>query len=40
MAAHPILRFIQSFVKFQNMDSEIQMKEDDLKHIYTYATFV
>ena len=31
---------MQSFVKFQNMDQEIQMKDDGLQHIFTYATFV
>ena len=30
MTAHPILSFIHSFVKFQDMDLEIQMKDDNL----------
>ena len=33
MTTYPILTFIQSFVKFQNVDSEIQMKDDGLQHI-------
>ena len=28
MTAYPILAVIQSFVEFQNMDPEIQMKDD------------
>ena len=40
MKAYPILTFIQRFVKFQNMDPNIQMKEDILEHISKYATFV
>ena len=27
MTAYPILTFVQSFVEFQNMDPEIQMKD-------------
>ena len=37
---NPILTFLQSFVKFQNMDPEMQMKDDGLQHIFIYATFV
>ena len=33
MKAYPILIFVQSYVKFQNMDPEIQMKDDGLQHI-------
>ena len=40
MTAYPMLIFMQCFIKFQNMDLEIQMKDDVIKHIYTYATFV
>ena len=40
MTAYPILTFVQSFVKFQTMDLEIQMKDDGLQHIFIYATFV
>ena len=39
MTAYPILTFVQSFVKFQNMDPEIKMKDDGLQHIFIYATF-
>ena len=40
MTAYPILTLTQSFVKFQNMDPELQMKDDVLQHIFVYATFV
>ena len=40
MTAYPILTFVQSFVKFQNMDPEIEMKDNGLQHIFIYATFV
>ena len=40
MTAYPILTFIQSFVKFQNMDPEIQMKDDVFIEYFIYATFV
>ena len=40
MTEHPVLTFIQSFVKFPNIDLEIQMKVDVLYHIFIYATFV
>ena len=40
MTAYPILTLVQSFVKFQNMDPEIQMKDDGLQHIFICATFV
>ena len=40
MTAYPILTFLQGFVKFQNMEPEIQMKDDVLWHIFKYATFV
>ena len=40
MTANPILKIVQSFIKFQNMDPEIQMKDDGLQHIFIYATFV
>ena len=30
MTAHPIIIFIQSLIKFQNMDPEIQIKDDVL----------
>ena len=33
-------KFVQSFVKFQNMDPEKQIKDDGLQHIFIYATFV
>ena len=40
MTAYPISTFIQSFVEFQNMNLEMQMKlkDDVLMHIYTYET--
>ena len=34
------LIFMQSFVKFQNMDPEVQMQDDGLQHNFIYATFV
>ena len=40
MTTYPILTFTQSFVKIQNMDTKIQMKDDVLEHIFIYATFV
>ena len=40
MTEHPISTFIQSFVKFQNMDLEIQIIDDVLQHIFIYATFL
>ena len=40
MTAYTLLTFMQSFVKFQNMDPEIQMKDDGLQHMFIYATFV
>ena len=30
---------MQSFVQFQNLDPEIQMKDDGLQHISIYAIF-
>ena len=39
MTAYPILTFVQSFVKFQNMDPEIQMKDDGLQHIFYICYF-
>ena len=39
MTAYPILTFVLSFVKFQNMDPELQMKDDGLQHIFIYANF-
>ena len=39
MTAYPILTFVESIVKFQNMDPEIQMKDDGLQHIFIYATW-
>ena len=38
--AYPILTVVQSFAEFQNMDPEIQMKDDGLQHILIYANFV
>ena len=40
MTAYPILKFIQSFVKFQNIDPEVQMKDDVLYHIFIFAIFL
>ena len=40
MTAYTLLTFMPSFVKFQNMDPEIEMKDDGLQHIFIYATFV
>ena len=37
---YPILTFVQSFLKFQDMNPEIQMKDDGLQHIFIYSTFV
>ena len=39
MTAYTLLTFMQSFVKFQNMDPEIQMKDDGL-HIFLYMLFL
>ena len=35
MNAYPMLTFMQSFVKFQNMDPEIQ-KKDEVYSIFSY----
>ena len=40
MTTYSLSTFLQSLVKFQNMEPEIKMKDDVLYYIFKYATFV